>query len=377
VSVPPKAGQRTSGRSGLVTAAAVLLALAAGVWVARRPSVRETPPAAAPQDRPPAALGTAAKPRSAPAVVAVADATPVPAEASTAATVAKIHLLLRRFAERDTTDEAGGDALLHEALMQLTEENVADVVRSLSAEELSTRVGIVALGEWLAQSPAAAADWLTTSGMGLGTEQLTAVGLQLRSSPAAIEALSQLNPPPQWRDPVVSAAAREFADHDPGQAWDFASRIGDDALRQRTLDSIAYIWATQDIGGLMRQLGTLNDPALQHAVLPTVARAVAATNDPDLAAAWLANPNLQPEARAQAATAVGELWAAQDPEAAASWASRLTAPEVRQAAIGSVFTRWLASDRAGAVRWATQLPEGQTLLSALADADRERAAPKD
>ena len=174
---------------------------------------------------------------------------------------------------------------------------------------------------WSQRDPAAAAHWLSDSGL---TTQ-----------------------------PFYDAVASAWAATDYHAAFDWARGLGDPKTR-----AVAEIPIAREI--------VLNDPGnvpLLNDIISPPARAVASgptkTSAPGTSAP--ANPT-PPEPSAESinmATAIADLWATKDPAAAAKWVDTLPPGPGRDEAAATLATVWAATDINAAVHWSSNIVDPQ------------------
>ena len=77
-------------------------------------------------------------------------------------TMALIHLKLRQWSETKTGDKETQARLMNELLAMLTDDNAAEIIQALSAEEMDGPFGISALFHWMNVDPLTAANWIAS-----------------------------------------------------------------------------------------------------------------------------------------------------------------------------------------------------------------------
>ena len=77
-------------------------------------------------------------------------------------TMALIHLKSRQWSETQTGDRETQDRLQNELLAMLTDDNAAEIIQSLSPEELDSPFGVSALFHWMKMDPVTAANWVAS-----------------------------------------------------------------------------------------------------------------------------------------------------------------------------------------------------------------------
>jgi hypothetical protein len=355
--------------SRLPLLAALLAALALGAMLLLR---RPSPPLsgaegirAAPAARLPAA-----------AITRLFSPVPVAAPAARRPAFASIHGQLRQLLEVQTGDDETRDRLLQELFAGLTDENVAEILPTLSREELRTAFGAQALERWLQLDPAAAAAWIGGRTDATPRDAALVAGALL-PDPAALHAYCDQLPDGAFKENLLTAAGLQILPRDPAEAIALAGRLGPGPAQTNVLETLAYDWTTRDPSAALHWMMGVGDPALRESLVAMGAKAVAVT-DPGLAADWLAAGVRSPALFRSTALALTETWVDRAPAAAAAWVARLAPGAARQGAVDVVLRHWLAADPDAARHWILSLPERDGILQALQVAQAEPpTAPPD
>lgn len=328
----------------------LLLALIAAFWFVReRQHAPAEPPVRAVQES--GVQRSAMTPMG--ATPAAAAAKPSVAE-SALAPQASLHARLQALVEAETGAQ---DDLLRDLLAQVTDENVASVVGSLTPAEYNTAFATAALQRWLRVDPLTAAQWIAAKG---DMNRTTLVAHQLAATPTSVAPALATFPDGAWKQQVIHATSLELAGAHPAEAIAVARQITDDAQRANALETITYDWCSRDPMAASAWLLQGSD-AKERTQLCTVAAKAIAVTDPDLAASWLAS--LKNDAGTNdTALCLADLWAERAPARAADWAASL-AGKVRITAIERVVDRWMSTDRSAATEWLRTQPDGNALLA--------------
>ncbi len=328
----------------------LLLAVVGALWLVRE---RRLPPAQPP-------VAAMHEPTARRAVVASMGAATSAAAAkqnvaeSGLAPPALLHARLRALIDADTGAQ---DVILNELLAEVTDENVASVVGSLTPAEYNTAFATAALQRWLRVDPLTAARWIAAKG---DMNRTTLVAHQLAATPTSVTAALATLPDGAWKQQVIHATSLELAGAHPTDAIAVAQQITDDVGRVNALETIAYDWCSRDPMAASAWLLQWSDPK-DRAQLCTVAVKAIAVTDPDLAATWLAS--LKNNAGASdTALCLADIWAERAPAPAAIWAASLPG-NIRVGAVERVVDRWMSTDRSAATAWLRTQPDGNALLS--------------
>jgi hypothetical protein len=300
-------------------------------------------------------------------------ATPAAAAARAQPAFAPIHGQLRRLLEVQTGDEETRDRLLQELAAELTDENVAAVLRTLSREELRTAFGAQALERWLQLDPAAAADWIGGRTDASPRDAALVAGALLPNA-AALNAYCDQLPDGTFKEAVLTDAGLQILPRDPAEAMALARRLGPGPGQTNLLETLAYDWTTRDPTAALNWMMGVHDPALRESLVAMGAKAVA-VSDPSLAANWLAAGVQSPEVYRSTALALAETWVDRSPAEAAAWVAQLAPGAARQGAVDVILRHWLATDPDAARRWIAGLPERDGILQALQVAQTQGPAP--
>lgn len=292
------------------------------------------------------------------------------ADTSSAALHAVVHSKLRQLLDAKTGDSDTQDQLMKELVVMLTDENAADIIRSLKSEELLTPFGTAALDRWLSVDLPGAANWIAARSDAT-EEQAMVVARKMLNDSAALHAYCDQLPEGQWRENILSSAGLDILARDPAEAIKLAQQMTAGAAQTNLLQTVAYDWTHRDPDAALAWILKVTDPTLREGLFAVGAKAIAVT-DPDLAAGWLVTAVKSEGVSNETALCIVETWVAQDPAKAAGWVALFPANGPREAAMEIVSRRWLQSDPGAATAWIRELPEREKVLAKLKAEQEER-----
>lgn len=200
-------------------------------------------------------------------------------------TLTTIHAIvqskLREWRNTATGETAIQERLTQELLGMLSNENTAEIIRSLSLDDLHTPFGAAVVERWLNIAQAEAAQWLATR-PDATEHHAWLVARRMDENPAELLAFCDQLPANEWREQVLRHASLEKADTKPLVAIAFAERLLTEAARTNALETIAYAWCARDPVAALRWAETISDSALRERLLAVSAKAIARV-DVDLA----------------------------------------------------------------------------------------------
>lgn len=286
-----------------------------------------------------------------------------------------VHEKLRLWLATKTGDTATQERLTDDALALLTDENTAEVMLMLTAQEFDTPFGAKGLEHWLKLDPATATRWITARS-DLTEHHALIVARALLERPADLHAYADQLPDGTWKQNVLSSASLEAVGKSPVIAIALAQRMAPGDAQTNALETIAYDWFGRDLAAATRWTQSVEDPQLRERLLAVGAKAIA-NADPDLAAGWLVSSVKTEGVLNQTALTLVESWADQHPMQAANWVTRFSEAGPRKEAIELVLSHWMKTDPASANAWIQTLPEREAVLSKLKADEAERAKSPD
>lgn len=266
--------------------------------------------------------------------------------------VALLRSKLKRWQDSLATnpdDDESQDELMQEMLAMLTDENVAQIVQSLSAEEMNTPFGVAALHRWMQSDPLNATDWLANRPE--TTEQQTlAVADDWREKPADLQKCIDQLPASEWKQNFLNDVGSEMAFDDPQSAINLAQQMEPGARQTNLLQSVACTWVDSDPDAALNWVAGVQDPALREQLIASAVQSYA-LSDPAQAAAWLVSEVKSQNIVQSSALNVVETWAMQDPAAAADWVTQFPEGTTKTSAIQTIAKYWRQTDPAAASAW--------------------------
>src|SRR5581483_707288 len=246
--------------------------------------------------------------------------------------------------------------LKEEWLEWLNHDNAAEILRSLSSEEVTGPLGVAALERWLSLDPTAAADWIATRADAT-PEHAALDARQLLPDQSGFQSYLDHLPDGDWKQSLLSAAGFEIAASDPEKAIAFANGLKAPDLQAAVMQAAAFSWAQRDPDAARAWTGTIADPDLREQWIAAGAKGWATLN-PQPAADWLVSSVQNAELLRETAASIVRSWAATDPGAAASWIARFPDSPLKVEALETLVSFWSAADPAAASAWIARQPDG-------------------
>src|SRR5579871_2718933 len=281
-------------------------------------------------------------------------------------TMASLRAKMRQWHESllaDADDEDERARLLQEMLALITDGNVAEIVQSLSAEEMETPFGAGALHHWMQADPVNATNWAANRPATTDQQTLAIADDWITRQQGLQDCIAQL-PDTEWKQSFLAGLGSEISGKDPHAAIQFAEQMTPGNAQENLLKSVACDWVETDPTSALDWAANVKDPALRDKLVASAVQAYALV-DPAQAATWLVSEVKSHEMVDAAAVNITETWAAQDPAAAAQWVAMFPAGDTRDSAVNSVLVHWLQTDRSAALSWVQTLPEGTGILASL------------
>lgn len=262
---------------------------------------------------------------------------------------AKIH----QWQDFDPNDDEGREKLLQEMLAMLTDENVAEIIQSLSVEEMNTDFGSGALHRWMQVDPTVASNWLAARAETTQDQTIT-VAEDWNKHPEDLQKyLEQLSDTP-WKQNLLTAASADMTMKDPEAAIKLAQQIGSGDALTNSLRSVANAWVSADPEAALKWVTSVKDPALREQLIASAVQAYALT-DPAQAATWLISEVKSEAIVKETAINIVETWVAESPADAANWVSQFPEGETKVAAVKVISGRWRQIDPAAANAWVQRM----------------------
>lgn len=266
----------------------------------------------------------------------------------------------------DADNEEERARLLQEMLALVTDGNVAEIVQSLSAEELATPFGAGALHHWMQVDPVKATSWVATRPETTDQQTLAVADDWIATPQGMQDCIDQL-PPTEWKQTFLADLGSEMSVKDPRAALGLAQQMTPGKAQENLLQSVACNWVETDPNAALNWVAGVSDPALRDKLVAAAVQGYALV-DPAQAATWLVSEVKSDQIINDAAVNITESWAAIDPEAAAKWAALFPQGETRDSAVNTVLVYWLQADRGAAMAWIQTLPEGTAIVARLGSA---------
>ncbi len=172
----------------------------------------------------------------------------------------------------------------------------------------------------------------------------------------AIAWASQL-PVDEAKADILINLGYELARTEPVKALALAATLSSESGRDDLMVHAVSQWATTDALAATKRACAIPELALRERVLASIAMAMA-DQTPE-AAVILTTQALWPgESQKQAAIAIVQRWAQQDPQGAASWVQQFPAGDLQETAVRNLIAVWSQSGSEKPVEWLNSLPEG-------------------
>ena len=274
-----------------------------------------------------------------------------------------LRLKLKQLSETTTGDNEKQDRLLRELSALLTDANAAEIVLSLSLEELRSTFGLAALERWLDVDTTEATAWIAARSS-VSEVETWVVARKLLNRPDLLDAFCGSLPDSEWKQRFLSTAGLEAVARDLTLALKLAQEMKPGEAQTNLLQTATYDWMTRDPAAASSWIIKVPDQKLREQLFATAAKAIAAS-DPDLAAGWLGAAAASGGVYADTALCVVEAWLVQDPAKAANWVAHFPVGPSRDASVETVARAWLKSDPSSASEWIRRLPEHDRVLAWL------------
>lgn len=270
--------------------------------------------------------------------------------------LAVLHSKLRQWREsqiRDPDDEEGRRQLMTELLAMVTDENVVEVIQSLSPDELNTPFGMGALRHWMRLDPTIATDWLAARPDST-KEQILAVAEDWTSNPDGLQQYMDQLPQSRWKQNFLEQASSAALSDDPSEAIKLAWEMDSGDAQTNLLRSAACKWISTDPNAALDWITSISDPSLREQLTASAAQSYALT-DPSLSMSWLTSQVQSTPLIKDAACNILETWVSTDPVSAAAWVSGISDGDLKTEASKIVFNHWSQTDPNAASAWAESL----------------------
>jgi len=276
-------------------------------------------------------------------------------------------------ADRDGRSEA-----LDHAVEWVSNAELPGMLDSLLRIESSAAVELqeVLIRRWAETDGPAAAAWARRLELGPTSHQAltqVAFGWAATDLAAALDWVRTL-PESESREVVTLGLGYEITRTDAVKALEVAASLEPTRQRDDLIEHAISQWATTDFAAAVQWAdGNISDPGLRQRLLAAVA--VAAAGQDGAAAATLAATALVPGAEQdRTAVAIVQRWVQNQPEQAAAWVAQFPDTPVRETTAQNLVAFWAAQDGEAAALWLRSLPAG-TLRAAGMTAYAQRQLP--
>jgi hypothetical protein len=276
-------------------------------------------------------------------------------------TLASLHAKLRQWQESQVNspdDVEGRDRLLQEMLAMVTDENVAKIIQSLSAKEMSTPFGTGALHHWMQLDPVTASNWLASRPDTTEDETLAVAEDWAGHGDGLRQYLDQL-PDTAWKQSLLQDAGSEMSFKDPLEAVKLAQQMKPGDLQTNLMRAVACGWISTDPGAALDWINGVNDPSLREQLVASAAQSYALT-DPAQAMAWLASSVKSDQTVKDSTLNIIQTWATKDPAAAANLVGQFPDGDTKTAAADIISKYWQQTDPVAARTWIQNLADSPT-----------------
>ena len=270
-----------------------------------------------------------------------------------------LHLKLRQWRESEIhnpDDEEGREQLLKEMLAMVTDGNVAEIIQSLTADEMNTPFGTGALHHWMQKDPVTASNWLA-SRPDTTAEQTLAVAEDWNKNRDGLKQYLDQLPDTAWKQSFLEAASSGMSLTDPLAAIKLAQQMKPGDAQVNLLSSVACAWVDTNPDAALNWINSISDPSLREQLVASAAQSYALTN-PGLAAAWLVSEVKSDETIKPAVLNIVDTWVSKNPAQAAKWVAQFPGGDTKGAAADIISKHWQQTDPAAAAKWIQNVAQG-------------------
>jgi hypothetical protein len=252
----------------------------------------------------------------------------------------------------DQEDQA---RLTREMLAMVTDENVAKLLQSLSADEMDTPFGVGALHRWMQLNPVQATDWIA-SRADTKPAQTLAVADDWIAQGAGLQAYISQLPDTEWKQLFLNDLSAQMSVKDPAAAINVAQQMDSGPAQTSSLQVVISNWVGVDRQTAWRWMAGVNDPSVREQLVVSAAQSYALT-DPAQAAAWLLSEfnSCDDSTVRNAVLKIVKTWVAKDSDGAANWVAQFPDGDAKAAAVAIVSSYWQQTDPAAATAWMQNL----------------------
>jgi hypothetical protein len=239
----------------------------------------------------------------------------------------------------------------------LTDTNAAEIIQSLSDDELDTPFGFEAIRHWMDADPVQASDWFAAR-QDTTQDQTAAIAEGWAANSAGLQNYAARLPDTAWKQSFLQEAGSQMSVRDPVEAVKLAQQMASGNEQTSLLQSIACNWVTSDPNAALDWITSVKDPSLQAQLVASAAQSYALT-DPALAMKWVASMAESDAIVKDATLNILQTWVTKDPAGAANLASQLPEGDTKIAAVDYVSKYWLQTDSAAAKFWIQNMSGGR------------------
>lgn len=258
-------------------------------------------------------------------------------------------------------DQESQERLMQEMLALITDENVAEIVQSLSTEEMNTPLGSGALLHWMHVDPVKVTNWIASRAETTEGQTLVVADGWVGHRLGLQECLDQLADT-EWKQNLLRDLGSEMSISDPQGAIEVAQQMKPGQTQVHVLQTVASDWVSTDPDAALGWVAGVQDPVLREPLIASAVQSYALT-DPAQAATWLVSEVKSPQIVNDAALNILKTWVVKDPALAADWVVQFPEGHTKTAAVQIVFQHWQQTDHAAATAWIQNLSRGPAIPS--------------
>ena len=271
-------------------------------------------------------------------------------------TMALIHSKLHKWleAKKNGSEEDETQSMV-ELQAMLTDTNAAEIIQSLSVDELDTPFGFEGIRHWMNADPVQASNWFAAR-PDTTQDQTAAVAQGWAADSAGLQNYVAQLPDTAWRQSFLQEVGSQMSVRNPAVAVKLAQQMTPGYDQTSLLQSVACNWAASDPNAALNWIASVKDPSLREQLAASAAQSYALT-DPALATAWLVSMAKSDDLVKDSTLNIIQTWVTKDPASAAKWASQLPDDDTKLTAIDTVSKYWQQTDPIAAATWIQNLAE--------------------
>ncbi len=271
-------------------------------------------------------------------------------------TMALIHSKLHKWldAKKNGAEEDETQSMLVLQAM-LTDTNAAEIIQSLTADELDTPFGFEGIRHWMNADPVQASNWFAAR-PDTTRDQTGAVAQGWAADSTGLQKYVTQLPDSAWKQSFLQEAGSQMSVKDPAEAIKLAEQMNLGNDRTSLLQSVACDWAASDPNAALDWIASVKDPSLREQLVASAAQSYALT-DPALASAWLVSMAKSDDLVKDSTLNIIQTWVTKDPASAAKWVSQFPDGDTKLAAVDIVSKYWQQTDPNAVTTWIRNLAE--------------------